>query len=162
MPDWRFAFVPVGSAVIEDTWDAIGLRGTGSHHVTASAARVPGCQLAAPLFTAAGTMARSGVSPLVTLAGMFLAAVPLGIVHRALDEFTALAASQARGPAGQPIGHDAAAQCELARAEAGVGAARAFLFDAIGTVWDSACGGDEPSLQQRGEVLLAAQQRHAR
>jgi alkylation response protein AidB-like acyl-CoA dehydrogenase len=156
LPDWRFAFIPAGSAVIEDTWDAIGLRGTGSHHLTVTAARVPGCQLAAPLFTAARHDGPLWRIPLVTLAGMFLAAVPLGIAHRALDEFTALAASQTRGPAGQAIGDDAAAQGELARAEAEVGAARAFLFDAIGHTWDTACGGDKPSLQQRGEVLLAA------
>ena len=35
-PDWQFAFIPARSAVIEDTWDAMGLRGTGNHHLTVS------------------------------------------------------------------------------------------------------------------------------
>ena len=36
-----------------------------------------------------------------------------------------------RGPAAQSIGHDADAQCQLARAEGALASARSFLFDAI-------------------------------
>src|SRR6266704_4172546 len=32
----RIVFVPVADLTIEDTWDAVGLRGTGSHHVAAT------------------------------------------------------------------------------------------------------------------------------
>jgi alkylation response protein AidB-like acyl-CoA dehydrogenase len=56
-PPWRFAFVP---AVVENTWDAMGLRGTGSHHLSLTGIPVPAEHLAA----------------------MFLAAVPLGARHR--------------------------------------------------------------------------------
>src|SRR5215469_17655998 len=49
-PDWRFAFVPARSAVIEDTWHAMGLCGTGSHHLTLPGVRVPPEQIAAPFF----------------------------------------------------------------------------------------------------------------
>ena len=41
-PDWRFAFVPGRAAQIEDTWDAMGLRGTGSHHLSLAGLAVPG------------------------------------------------------------------------------------------------------------------------
>ena len=33
-PDCRFAFVRQELAQIEHSWDALGLRGTGSHHLT--------------------------------------------------------------------------------------------------------------------------------
>jgi alkylation response protein AidB-like acyl-CoA dehydrogenase len=157
-PDWRFAFVPARSAVIEDTWDAMGLCGTGSHHLSLSGVPVPAERLAAPFFEPARHDGPLWRIPLVTLAAMFLAAVPLGIARRALEEFTALAARKVRGPAAQSIGHDAAAQVELSRAEGTLAAARSFLFDVIGSVWDTACRGDEPSLDQRALVLLAANQ----
>jgi alkylation response protein AidB-like acyl-CoA dehydrogenase len=157
-PDWRFAFIPASSGVIEDSWDALGLRGTGSHHVTVSAAQVPAEQLAAPFFEPARHDGPLWRIPLVTQATMFLAAVPLGIARRALDEFTALATTKSRGPASQSIGHDAAAQCNLAQAEGELAAARSLLFEAIAQTWDTACRGDEPDLRQRARVLLAASQ----
>jgi alkylation response protein AidB-like acyl-CoA dehydrogenase len=157
-PDWRFAFVPARSAVIEDTWHAMGLCGTGSHHLTLSGVQVPPEQIAAPFFEPARHDGPLWKIPLVTLAAMFLAAVPLGIARRALDEFTAVAVRKVRGPAAQSIGHDADAQCQLARAEAALASARSFLFDTIASVWATACQGDEPSLHQRALILLAANQ----
>ena len=39
----RIVFVPVADLTIEDTWDVVGLRGTGSHHVAAAeVAGLPG------------------------------------------------------------------------------------------------------------------------
>ena len=157
-PDWRFAFVPARSAVIEDTWDAMGLRGTGSHHLSLPGVQVPAEHLAAPFFEPARHDGPLWRIPLVTLAAMFLATVPLGVARRALDEFAAIATSKVRGPAAQSISHDADAQCQLARAEGALASARSFLFDVIARIWAGACRGDEPDLGQRALVLLAANQ----
>jgi len=157
-PDWRFAFIPARSAAIEDTWDAMGLRGTGSHHLAVSAVDVPAAHLAAPFFEPARHDGPLWRIPLITQAAMFLAAVPLGIARRALDEFAAIATKKVRGPATQSIGHDAAVQCQLTQAQGALASARSFLFDTIGQTWDAACRGDEPGLEQRSLVLLAANQ----
>jgi len=157
-PDWRFAFVPARSAVIEDTWDGMGLRGTGSHHLSLSGVRVPAEHLAAPFFEAPRHDGPLWRIPLVTQAAMFLGAVPLGIARRALDEFAAIAATKTRGPATQSIGHDAAVQCQLTQAEGALASARSFLFDTITGIWGIACRGDEPGLEQRALALLAAAQ----
>ena len=157
-PDWRFAFVPARSAVIEDTWDAMGLRGTGSHHLSLPGVQVPAEHLAAPFFEPARHDGPLWRIPLVTLAAIFLAAVPLGIARRALDEFSAIATGKVRGPATQAIGYDADAQGELAQAEGALASARSFLFDTIAGTWATACRGDEPDLGQRALVLLAANQ----
>ena len=149
---------PGPAAVIEDTWDALGLRGTGSHHIALSGVRVPAEQLAAPFFEAARHEGPLWKIPLVTSAAMFLAAVPLGIARRALDEFAVIAREKIRGPAASGIGHDADTQCQLARAEGALASARSFLFDTIAGVWATACHGDTPSLEQRAGVLLAANQ----
>ena len=157
-PDWRFAYVPARSAVIEDTWDAMGLRGTGSHHLSLSGVQVPAEHLAAPFFEPARHDGPLWRIPLVTLAAIFLAAVPLGVARRALDEFSAIATSKVRRPATLSIGHDADAQCQLARAEGALASARSFLFDTVSRIWATACRGAEPDLGQRALVLLAANQ----
>jgi alkylation response protein AidB-like acyl-CoA dehydrogenase len=158
IPDWRFAFVPRDAAVIEDTWDAVGLRGTGSHHLSISDARVPVEHLAAPLFEPARHEGPLWRLPLFTLAGVFMAGFPLGVARRALDEFTQLARSKFRGAPTDTIAQDGYAQVQLARSEAGVQAARTFVFDVVGQLWDICCAGDAPDLQQRARMLLAANQ----
>ncbi|HSS11812.1 MAG TPA: acyl-CoA dehydrogenase family protein, partial [Acidimicrobiales bacterium] len=157
-PDWRLAFVKDEVAAIEDTWDALGLRGTGSHHLSISGKRVPGEHLAAPLFEPARHEGPLWRLPLFTLAGIFMAGFPLGVARRALDEFNELAEVKFRGTPQDTVAQDGYAQVQLARSEAGVQAARALVFDVIGELWDTCCRGDVPNLQQRARMLLAANQ----
>ena len=62
-----------------------------------------------------------------------LACVGLGIARAALDEFTELAQSKPPSLYTEPMAARAAAQVELARAEAGLGAARSFLYERVET-----------------------------
>jgi len=85
------------STVIEN-WDVAGLRGTGSHDVTASAVLVPERHTMASFFEPArhdGPLWRfpSSPSPEPSLAGF-----PLGVARRALDEFAQLAPAKIRLP----------------------------------------------------------------
>jgi 2-polyprenyl-6-methoxyphenol hydroxylase-like FAD-dependent oxidoreductase len=72
-------------------------RGTGSHHLSLPGVQVPAEHLAAPFFEPARHDGPLWRIPLITLAAMFLAAVPLGVARRALDEFAAIATSKVRG-----------------------------------------------------------------
>src|SRR5437764_4525036 len=78
-------FVPVADLTIEDTWDVVGLRGTGSHHV--AAAEVPvyldRCARFADRPWPDGTLWRL---PIYTTLLPTLVAVPLGIARGAVDE----------------------------------------------------------------------------
>jgi alkylation response protein AidB-like acyl-CoA dehydrogenase len=156
--DWQFAFVPRPAAHIEDTWHALGLRGTGSHHLSLAAVPVPREHLAAPLLEPARHDGPLWRLPGFTLATILMVGFPLGVARRALDEFATLAGRKARGDGGHTIAQDGHVQAELAGAEAGLRAARAFVFDVIGELWTTACAGDPPSLEQRGRMLLASSQ----
>jgi alkylation response protein AidB-like acyl-CoA dehydrogenase len=158
VPDWQFAFVPAEAAHIEDTWHAMGLRGTGSHHLSLSAASVPREHLAAPLLDPARHDGPLWRLPGFTLATIMMTGFPLGVARRALDEVTALAVRKTRGDGTRTIAHDGHAQAVLASAEGSLRAARSFVFETIGDLWATACAGDVPSVDQRGRMLLASTQ----
>jgi indole-3-acetate monooxygenase len=155
-PDWRLAYLPRAAAQIDDNWDVLGLRGTGSNDVAASAT-VAEEHTISPFFEPARQPGPLWRLPFFTLVGVCLVGVPLGIARRALDEFIQLAPTKARGGSFEPIGHDPATQADLARADAAVRSARAFVFDAIGAVWETARAGDVPTIDQRARLQLAAQ-----
>ncbi|HXW34854.1 MAG TPA: acyl-CoA dehydrogenase family protein [Acidimicrobiales bacterium] len=158
VPDWRFAFLDRKSVVVEDTWDALGLRATGSHHIQVANQCVPVEHTAAPLFEAARHDGPLWRLPLFSLATILMAGFPLGVARRALDEFTELAKSKFRGSPTDTVASDGFAQAQLARAEAGVQAARSFVFDVVGEIWDVCRIGDAPDIDQRARLVLAANQ----
>jgi alkylation response protein AidB-like acyl-CoA dehydrogenase len=157
-PDWRWAFVEAEAAQIEDTWKSLGLRGTGSHHLTLSDARVPEDHVAAPLFEPARHDGPLWRLPLFTLTAIVMVGFPLGVARRALDEFTELAKRKFRGAPTATVALDGFAQVQLARAEAQVQAARSYVYDVVGQLWETCLAGDEPNLQQRTRMILAANQ----
>jgi alkylation response protein AidB-like acyl-CoA dehydrogenase len=156
-PDWRFAFFPRASAEVIDTWRAAGLQGTGSHDVAVTGLRVPAEHIAAPLFEPARHAGPLWLLPFYSLAGIPFSAFALGVGRRALDEFSALAPVKRRAGGPQTVAEDPHTLLTIARAEAGLQAARSFVLDAIGELWETACGGAPPSLQQRTRLQLAVQ-----
>jgi alkylation response protein AidB-like acyl-CoA dehydrogenase len=109
---------------IVDTWDACGLRGTGSHDFLVDAALVP----AARTFSLATTRDRAFFGPLA--AG--IAAVSLGIARAAIDSFVATARTKPLPGGKKPIASRELVQVEVASAEARLGAARAYLVEQAG------------------------------
>ena len=90
--------------------------------------------------------------------GVALVGVPLGIARRALDEFTDRATTKLRAGTFQPVAEDPAAQVAFANADANLRSARAFVLTEASELWDTACAGDTPRLEQRARFQLAAQQ----
>ena len=149
--------VPTASVRIHDTWDAGGLRATGSHDFEMAdvfvptdrvvpmpgfemTARLPGPLFALP-FVAAFTI---GITP-----------VPLGIARAAIDALTQLAgAKRPMGTAGL-LRDLPGVQADVARAEALLRGARAFLFEAVEALWASVSAVGKASLHERALVRLA-------
>ena len=155
-PDWRLAWFPAGAGEIVEHWDVMGLRATGSNDVVAGSVPVPAELTTSPFFEPARHDGPLWRLPFFTLAGIALVGVPLGIARRALDELAALAPTKVRAGTSEPIAHDAAAIVGMARAEARLRAARALVFDEIGSLWATAVNGDVPSIIGQANIRLAA------
>ena len=86
-PEDVYALVPVARARIVETWDVIGMIGTGSHTVVVENQQIPAAwilpitQLGARDFGPMSVTAGNSVWPIVTA----VAAVQLGNSRRALD-----------------------------------------------------------------------------
>jgi alkylation response protein AidB-like acyl-CoA dehydrogenase len=155
--DWRLAVVPAAEVRVLENWDVSGLRGTGSHDVAIEAV-VREEHTISPFTEPARHDGPLWRFPFFTFIGTLMAGVPLGIARRALDEFTAFAPAKIRPPGPGPIAEDGDVQIALTRAEGRLRSARAFVFDALGSLWDTACAGDVPDVRARGQFLLATQQ----
>jgi indole-3-acetate monooxygenase len=156
IPDWRFAFLPPESVEIIDTWRVSGLRGTGSHDSAAHGVVVPEERTIAPFFSAARFDGALYRLPFTTFLSPLLAGFVLGVARRALDEVTVLAAKKSRVvPPGPTMAEDDAFQIELSRLEAAVRSARAYVVESLGSTWATVSDGDDVTLEQRAEVLLA-------
>lgn len=156
-PDWRLAYFPRVDGEIVDDWNVIGLRGTGSNDVRAEDVAVPAEHLISPFHQPARHDGPLWRLPFFTLSGVALAAFPLGVGRRALDELTELAGGKTRAGTFEPLAKDAVVQIKLAHAEGALQAAQSFVYESVGSMWDTACRGDVPSVQQRATFQLSAQ-----
>jgi alkylation response protein AidB-like acyl-CoA dehydrogenase len=152
----RLVFVPAGEATVLDTWRSVGLRATGSHDFTLQDVAVTDeWTLPMPVLGRAphdGPLYRDGYQNLVFV---LQAAQALGVARGALVAFTALAGDTVRWLSGAPLRDRPVVQVSVARAEAKVASARAWLRETVADVWDTLLAGDPPRPQQRIRLRLA-------
>lgn len=152
----RMMIVPAREVQILDTWDTAGLRGTGSHDIVMTNRFVP----ASYSVSLVGDPARAGGPlyrfPVFGLLALGIAGVALGVARAAIDELVALAAEKRPSDGRRTLAERGVIQAEVARAEALVGAARAYLFEQIGLAWDGAARGEPIPIAQRTRLRLAA------
>ncbi len=155
-PEVRLCLVPISDVTIHDTWQVNGLRGTGSHDWEVRDTYVPAARSNAigvdrpwcdrPAFT----------FPIWGLLSLGIAGVALGIGRAAIDELTKLAVEKTPIGGTRRLAERGMVQEEVARAEAKLRAARAFLFEAMDSAWATATEGGKPNLRQRATIRLAA------
>jgi alkylation response protein AidB-like acyl-CoA dehydrogenase len=144
-PEIIHVMVPTSSVEVHDTWHVSGLCGTGSHDLSARDVFVPEARI---FHIADPSTYRPEPLYHLPAIGWFVAhcaAVSLGIARGALDELIELAQTKVPTFSMAVLADRPAAQLELARAEADLGAARAFLYDAIEAQWRAVRAGREPS-----------------
>jgi alkylation response protein AidB-like acyl-CoA dehydrogenase len=157
-PQGLFLFVPASDAEIVDNWDTLGMRGTGSHDIDLQGVFVPTSRTAPllPLEQAApaysGPMHRLTFWPPVAING-----VPaLGIAQAAIDDFIDLAATKVHAYTTNSLRNRQTVQLRLAKAQATLRAARAYLYDTFDEMWDVALGGDFLTIDQKADCQQAA------
>jgi alkylation response protein AidB-like acyl-CoA dehydrogenase len=155
LPEMRVACLPRARVQFRGNWHVAGLQGTGSFDYGVRD------QVVAEGFTFSlfaeeprqgGALYRAGIFPL-TAGGH--AGFALGVGRRALDEIESLALSKTRMGAATTVAHSPRFQHALARAEAQLRSARAFVFDAFGQLERRVLAGDPPTLEQRALVRTA-------
>jgi indole-3-acetate monooxygenase len=139
-------------------WDASGLRGTGSGDFEVTGAFVPEGRW---IVLGEGRPYEPGALYRMPFFGLFaasVAAVPLGIARRALDDFTELAKRKVPAWGRSTINESSLVQLDLGRAESLVAGARRYLFDVVGEVYERVAAGGEATLEDRRQIRLAASQ----
>jgi alkylation response protein AidB-like acyl-CoA dehydrogenase len=154
-PDVRIVFFRRQEVDIADDWHTSGMRGTGSNSFRVEGVRVPHGRWASledePRET--GPLYQFNVWSLLALG---VAAVPLGIARRALEEFLALAVEKVPTGSRRTTSERAVVQRQVAEAEAAISASRAFFFEAATAAWATAVRGAPLSIVERARLRLAA------
>jgi alkylation response protein AidB-like acyl-CoA dehydrogenase len=152
---FRICYLDAADVTFHDTWHTSGLRGSGSLDFSVDGAVVPLGRTFRPFADRATIDVPLGHFPNFTLLAASVAATALGIGRRALDEVAALATEKRPQFSQRTLAQSAYTQIELARAEAGLRAARAHLLAEVAELWETCRAGDPVSIDQRVRVRLA-------
>jgi alkylation response protein AidB-like acyl-CoA dehydrogenase len=154
-PDFRVAVVPMSSVEVLETWQVSGLRGTGSHDVVATDLFVPEEFTNPVALSAPSSNEGPSAIPMFTLFGIALVPVALGAARRAIDEVIDMAKGKTPMLSASKLGEKPVAQHEIARAEAMLQAARAYLYNTVQELQEVAASGQPVTMEMRGRVKLA-------
>ena len=154
-PVTRILFFPAADCEILDTWDSIGLRGTGSHDYAVANVFVPAARSLSfrepprepgPLYAI----------PTIALFATALAAVPLGIARHAIDILLELAETKLASRSRRSLREDVTMQANLGQAEAVLRSGRALLYETLAETWQVVSAGQTLNLAQRAMLWLAS------
>lgn len=155
-PEMLLVVVPKGEFTVLDTWDTVGLRGTGSHDYAIDNVFVPD----AHTFTIAeGPRDRSSLIPaLPFLAHLALTKPPIaiGIALGAIDYVVNLAATKIKSGGTSLLRESPRFQRTIADATTQVLAARAYVESAVRDVAVAMRDGSDPNLILRAHLRLAS------
>jgi alkylation response protein AidB-like acyl-CoA dehydrogenase len=144
-PDIVHAWVPTDEVEIHDTWQVSGLRGTGSFDFSIADLFVPNRRVFRLLDPSGHRREPLYQMPPLGLYTYLVPCVSLGIARPALDELLGVASTKVPTLYTAPLAERAETQTTIARAEARLGGARAFLHEAVDAIWRTVSSGGEPS-----------------
>jgi indole-3-acetate monooxygenase len=152
----RIAFFHPKSLVrIIDTWNVSGLRGTGSHDIAVDDLFVPDERTFSALDRRARVTGAMNRIHGFDLAGCGFCCVGLGVARAAIDAFVDLATVKIPRSSSDLLRERVMVQAQVGEAEALLRSGRAFLFDAVGEMWETAVAGEPVTERQRSDLRLA-------
>ena len=156
-PEMRMVYFPREGCEILDTWNVMGMRGTGSHDISVTDVYVPksrtfpmqpefepGSHYRGPLYR----------MPVMGTAAAGIPTPMLGVARRALDEVTELARNKTPVASSGLLKERSSAQNQLGRAEAILRSGRLLLLDTLSRAWQRCLDGEPHSLEQREDLQL--------
>jgi alkylation response protein AidB-like acyl-CoA dehydrogenase len=154
-PTLRTWLFPTEQATLIDTWDTIGLRGTASDSYRVDdlfvAEEFSSTREDPELRREPG---RLYAFPQQTMYSVGISCVALGLARGMLDAFIELAG--AKTPRGMVrLADSGVVQAEVAKCEARLGAARAYLLDTLAEIYEAADSVAPIDIPARGRVRLA-------
>ncbi|MGW0816436.1 3-hydroxy-9,10-secoandrosta-1,3,5(10)-triene-9,17-dione monooxygenase oxygenase subunit [Streptomyces viridiviolaceus] len=157
--DMRTFLVPCTDYRVDDVWDTVGLRGTGSNDLLVDDAFVPEHRTLGygPMAALACPGHEVNAEPLYRLpyATVFTTAIStsiVGIAEGAYEDYVAAARERLRVSHGQRAAEDPFAQVRIARAASGIDAARLQLSRNMADLYAVARSGEKPSTSLRARA----------
>ena len=154
----RMALVPAELVTIEDDWQVMGMRGTGSNSVVIDEVTIPR-SLTAPIATQLHVANPYYSGALYRCPGRVLFAtyvpISLAVAGRALDELDKLARVKTPASSSGLLRERQIAQLKFGKALATFRAARTYFFETLNEAWERAERGEAPTDTQRAELYLA-------
>ena len=157
VPVTLMTMCPADKATILDTWRTLGMRGTGSHDVVMTDVFVPSRNTALlapydkPGSAYEGPLYKLTVWPQIAAQGV----ISLGIARAAIDDLLELAGRKTPSYLATPLRNRVTVQAAIGEAEATAGAARAYLYEALGEVWEKALEGHMIDMPGKMKLQLA-------
>ena len=137
-------FLPIADATVHDTWQVVGLCGTGSHDFVIDDVLVPEERTFRLYAPAREPGFLYHPRTMLTAIWTLVSAVALGIARGAMDAFVDLATQSGTTISTTLLRDRPQVQARVGEAEAIISGARAYLLDALTTAWQT-YGDDRPS-----------------
>jgi alkylation response protein AidB-like acyl-CoA dehydrogenase len=153
--EFHLMFFDAADVTIHDTWYSSGLRGSGSHDYSVDGAFVPRGRSVQPFLGTRHVDSPLARFPNFTLLAACVSSVSLGIARHAIDELTELGQQKRPMLSSRTISQSGWAQAELAKAEALLRSAQAFLHHELHEAWATTLSGSRADVHQRARIRLA-------
>jgi len=136
-----------------DTWDVMGLQGTGSTDFQVTEVFVPKDRTIDRFGRPVGDIPIFRF-PYFALLAIGVGAVALGAARAAMEDFDAFAGKKVPQGHNRSLAEKPATQKDIAKAEAAIRSGRAFFYEAIDAAWEAAQAG-EVTTEHRRDLRLA-------
>jgi len=153
----RMAWMPPKKVRIDQTWNTMGMLGTGSHDLVVEDVVVPENYTA--IRGAPPTIdCPSYRYPSMAMAAQVLAVVGLGVAREAINGVVGIATKKNSITGAPSMADRPGFQIALAQMEARLRSARAWFYEETDRVWEKAVAGDEITKHDQGLLRLASTQ----
>jgi alkylation response protein AidB-like acyl-CoA dehydrogenase len=156
-PEMVMVYFPREQCKVIDTWNVMGMRGTGSHDISVDDVLVPktrtfpmvpefepGSHYQGPLYK----------FPVVGVSAASLPVITLAVARQAVNYVSELARGKTPVGSSALLRERASAQAKLAQAEAILRSGRLLLYDLLIAAWEATLAGEAHSLNQKADLLL--------